>query len=279
MAKKSTQISNRNANADHVISSVHTHGGQIARALHARAAALPEEEQLGEEAIAAFLRWLGANLRYRNQALAAAEMAYVEEQADDPALRAGRDLHVEALLTVAGRVRARIETVLGGQGLATYGMSGVTPRIPAALVEHVGVAIQLLRGRPQQADDGIGGVVDTARLADVLEAALAPVRQSMAVLTQERRELDAALLERNQALATWLDAYQGVAGALTALYRLAGYPELAQRVRPTARRSAGEELPAPVGEEPGDALPPADAPDAPGAPGAPADAPAAEQPA
>ena len=256
MAKKSTQISNRNASADHVISSVDTHGGQVARALHAGAAGLPPEEQLGEEVLASFLGWLGGNLRHRNQALAAAEMAYVEEQADDPPARASRDQHVEALLTCAGRVRARIESVLGEQGLATYGMSGPTPRIPAALVEHATVASQLLRSRSQRVDDGIGSIVDTARLADVLEDKLVLVRQSMDVVTQERRELDAAMLERNQVLATWVEAYQGVAGALTALYRLAGYQELAQRVRPTARRSAGEELPPPVAAAPA----PADAP-------------------
>jgi hypothetical protein len=58
---------------------------------------------------------------------------------------------------------------------------------------------------------------------------------------REARELEDAFALRDRAIATWSDAYQGTATALEGLYRRAGWKELAEKVRPTARKVRGED--------------------------------------
>src|SRR4051794_19389800 len=57
----------------------------------------------------------------------------------------------------------------------------------------------------------------------------------------EARELEKALGARDQAVELWTEVYQGVATALSGLYRLAGRKDLADRVRPTSRTLSGED--------------------------------------
>ncbi len=250
MASKSKQVRNQNANGDFVVSSVDTHGDDIARQLAVMNSGLAEDERMSEEALRSYLSWFAAVLRAQNQSLATAEDKYVSEQADDPAVRTRRKDATAELVAATIRVRGRIESLRGAEGLATYGLEQVTPRQSIALAEHVGMAIKLLRQRPVQIDDPLLGMFDSAEVANGLEAVLAPLLQSLQDTQREKRELEATLIERNRALSDWLLRYRGVAGALTGIYLLAGAEELAQRIRPTVRRVTGQEPPPAPGEGP-----------------------------
>ncbi len=252
MASKSKQVRNQNANGAFVVSSVDTHGDDIARQLATMNHGLAEDEQLSDTALRRYLSWFAAVLRAQNQSLAVAEETYVSEQADDPAVRARRDVTAAEVTAVVVRLRGRIESLFGTRGLAAYGLEQVTPRQPQALADHTGMAIKLLREQPVQLEDPVLGRFDSAEVANGLEAALAPLVEALHDTQREKRELESALIDRNRALADWSLRYRGVAGALTGMYLLAGAEELAQRIRPTVRRLTGQEPPPVDGDGDGD---------------------------
>ena len=259
MANMSILVQNRKSNARFAASSVKTHREELVRGLMERNAELPVTQQIDEGTIRLFVDWLGANIDHKTETMMASELAYVTEQADDPETRARRDAAVEPVATSVSRARVRIESVLGDDGLASYGLKKPLPRQPQEVADYVRVVIKLMRDKPRIVDDKVGGVLDTTVLADALEAVLAPLEQALIDVQTEQRELEGAMIRRDDQVSDWHEVYQGGATALTGLYRLAGQLALSQRVRPTVRRASGIE-PAPVEGEPVE-LP---APDAPG---------------
>lgn len=245
----SAQTRARLANAELVIESVASHGEDVATGLDAHNAELPADEQLSREAILAFLRWLAAALRSRNQALAIAESSYAAEQHGDPAERAQRNQLAPALYTRATRARERVASVLGEDALPIYGMRRPVPRHPGQLVDYVEVAVRLLRKHARREDDGIGSTLDTTVLADKLSEAMDPLRLALSDFAAERRRREGALACCSDVTSAWRNAYHDIATALTGLYRMSGHRDLAERVQPTPRRSAGAEAP-PKPDEP-----------------------------
>jgi hypothetical protein len=255
MAQRTTLVSNRIHNGKEVVAAARTHRDAIAAALAAKVAGWSEERARG------VLETLADHLDAHTRGLAGAEDRYVAEQADDPPLRDRRDRAAAALLDLSVRARSRIEDALGASGLERYGFEGPTPRHPGGLASHVENTVNLLRSEPAEVDDGLGGRFRTTALADRLAAALAPLRDALEALRVEGREHEAAITERDRALAAWTEAYQGVAGTLVGLFRLAGRADLAARIRPTERRASGRDVAAPV-DEPTEPAPP-DAPSPP----------------
>jgi hypothetical protein len=258
MANMSVLVRNRKSNARFAASSVKTHREELVQGLMKRNGALPVTQQIEESTIRLFVDWLGATIDHKTEDMVGAELAYVTEQADDPETRARRDAAVGPVSTGVSRARVRIESVLGDDGLASYGMKKPVPRLPQEVADYAGVAVKLMRDKPRAVSDGVGGVVDTIVLADALDEVLAPLNQALSDVQTEQRELEGAMIRRDDQVSDWHEVYQGGATALTGLYRLAGQLALSQRVRPTVRRGAGIE-PAPVEGEPVE-LPAPDAP-------------------
>jgi hypothetical protein len=251
MAKMSVQVQNRSANAAHVVSSLDEHQEAVVQGLLARNASLPPERRINEEILRQFLRWLAATLDSKTMSMVAAEMAYIDEQADDPAVRLRRDEAVPVLVLAVTRVRNSVSSVLGEPGLATYGLRELVPRTPAELSDYARVAMSLFLGHPRQLDDGIGGTFDTAVLAATILAALTPLDEALRDLRREQRQLEGAMLRRDAEVADWQSIYTYGATTFASLSHMAGHPGLAARVRPTARRSDGRDA-APGDEVPGD---------------------------
>lgn len=243
MANMSIQVQNRSANARFTVRSLTTHREEVIRGLLAHNAYLPIGVRIDEGTLRAFLDWLSATMSYKTEAMVAAEMNYVNEQADDPAVRARRDKAMEPVLTALSRLRVRVGSVLGDEGLNTYGLRKQVPRLPNELADYATVVVTLLRGRSRTVSDGLGGVLDTLILAAALEDALAPLRQALDDLATEQRELEGAMIRRDGLVGEWHEVYQGGATAVTGIYRMAGQLALSQRVKPTTRRGAGEEPP------------------------------------
>lgn len=251
MAKMSVQVQNRSANAAHVVSSLDEHQETVVQGLLARNASLPPDRRINEEILRVFLRWLAATLESKTASMVAAEMAYVDEQADDPAVRVRRDEATSVLSLCMTRVRSSVSAVLGDPGLATYGMVEQVPRTPAELSDYARVAMNLFLGHPRQQGDGIGGTFDTTVLAATILGALSPLDQALRDLRAEQRQLEGAMLRRDAEVSEWQEVYVHGATTFSSLYRIAGHPGLAARVRPTSRRTEGRE-PAPGDEVPGD---------------------------
>jgi hypothetical protein len=241
--RKSVQVSNRNANADFVISSVDAYAEDVAHRLARYDAQLPPDRQLGEVGLKRFLIWSRDMLEHQNQRLTGAEMAYVRAQAVIGHSRAHRDEKHERLQIRLSAVRTRVEGGLGAETLAQYGLSDRPPRNPEAAVAYASVCIQLLRDYPQSFIDDLGEPTDTQVLAGILEEDHECLRQALVEVQRDKRRLDAAMLHRNGVLDEWHEFYRGFAGVLTHIYAMAGRADLAERMEPTLRRMRGNQGP------------------------------------
>lgn len=236
MAKMSVLVNEQQANASYVVSSVTTYREPVMAGLLALNAGLPPEDRLEGEVAQQFLTWLAKVLEHKNNTLISAEAAYVAEQADDEPLRSERDERQESLAGQVMRVRDRVEASFGRDSLSGYGMGKRTPRNLQELMAYAKTGAELLRVNPRTVDDGMGGQVSTVVLAESIDGVRRQVEDSVRALVRERRELDAARIQRNAAQDDLIETYQIVAGLLIYVFRLAGHPELAERIRPGLRR-------------------------------------------
>lgn len=223
-----------------------THRAQIADALAARAIAAQGANTLVTKDVAvAFVNFLIDDLKHSTSGLNNAEMVVVDEKADDVGLRDIRDNAMTQLQSGAVRVRSMVFDALGQSGLETYGLAGETPRTTRELVAHAHTVHQLMQSRPFQVSvDGV--TFDSAAMATTLKAKADAVETAFANMQREEQELANALGKRQMAIGDWTDVHQGVADALTGLFRLAGRSDLAERVRPTNRTLSGEDAPDPT---------------------------------
>lgn len=81
--------------------------------------------------------------------------------------------------------------------------------------------------------------VDRPAVAAYLRASATHVSTSLDHVSREKREEQAARLKRDEADALLRRVYAGFADALAGLASAVGLVDVAQRVRPTARRRAG----------------------------------------
>jgi hypothetical protein len=272
MARTSIVVSEQKSNAAFVASALTVHEEPVVTGLLANNAALPPEDHIDPAVLKQLFAWLGKLLQQKGNALAAAEAAYVSEQADDVPLRIERDARHETLSAHSILVRDRVETHIGRDSLAAYGLSNRTPRTAPDLLIYAKTASALMREQPREVPDGMGGVLSTVALADSLDGMCSALDASVQQLVNEQRELDAARAARNTAQGELVAMYQMIAGLLVYVFRLAGHPDLADRIRPVVRAAR---RPAPPDD--GTTLPPDDGTTLPpdgDAPGAAPDAPA-----
>jgi hypothetical protein len=187
------------------------------------------------------------------------EVALAGERADDPEHREERDLLADELYESVVRARSLMESVREGQS-RRFGLDGATPRTPKALEAFARNAIEALR-KADETFSSLGMTVSTTTLADQLETSHAALRDKLVELKGEERKAEGLLVKRDDALDEWERVYRAVARMLQGAYRLAGDDELADRVRPTLRRSRGVEGPEDVDLD--DDLEPADEDDTP----------------
>ncbi|MEL6179060.1 MAG: hypothetical protein AAFS10_08905, partial [Myxococcota bacterium] len=101
-------------------------------------------------------------------------------------------------------------------------------------------ALHLLQSRPHTFTL-YGKTITTDDLIDDLSTPLANLQQALADVRKESRELDLALDNRNTIRQGFEVAYISVVDLFGALFRLAGHPRLAARLRPTQRAVRGDE--------------------------------------
>ena len=235
MARTSVTVSDQKSSAAFVASATTIYRDAVVAGLLAHNDVLQPEDRIDAAVLQQFLTWLGKILQQKGNTLATAEAAYVSEQADDVPMRTGRDAKHEALSGQVVLVRDRVGTHAGPEVLSAYGLSKPKPRTPQDLVPYARTAIALLREQPRTIPDGMGGTIDTVVLAGSLEGLCNDLEASIEQLVTEQRELDAARFTRNAAQEDLIATYQVIAGLLAYVFRLAGHPDLAERVRPVIR--------------------------------------------
>lgn len=235
MARTSVTVSDQKASAAFVASATTIYRDAVVAGLLAHNDVLQPEDRIDAAVLQQFLTWLGKLLQQKRETLTTAEAAYVSEQADDVPVRTERDARYDALDSQVTLVRDRVETHAGRGSLSTYGLSRRKPRTAQDLLTYAQTATKLMREQPLMVPDGMGGLLSTVALADSLDGLCEALSASVQQIVTERRELDAARVARNTAQDDLIVMYQMIAGLLAYVFRLAGYPDLAERVRPTVR--------------------------------------------
>jgi hypothetical protein len=226
-----------------VVSSVQTHGPDVAAAL---TAVLFPQGAPASFTVPELLAVLAGALTNAGDALAQADVAHAAELADDAAPRRARDEAFTELREQVMGARTTLASVYGNRILVSYDLAGETPEDTDLLLQRATSVAGLLETRaitekPRQ----MGVSVDAQAIAKAMRDTMTTLRRALDDVRREEREAQLTLARRNDAAATWSERYQGVADIVTGIYELVGRNELADVVRPTMRRrsAAAEEVP------------------------------------
>ncbi len=262
-SKLSKMAANRLAVTATVTSSATVHGAEIADNLHHLL--FPDGPQR-TEVTHKFLSVLGSLLDRAAVEVQEADLAHAAEMLDDEEPRQRRDDAQNLLAATLLEQRKVLDSLYGERLSGVYGLAAALPTQSTALLQRARTVCQQLRSQPITARPLRAGLtVKASDLLTELTERIEALSSALGDVKREEREGQLTLERKNQATAEWQTTYQGVTYAFYGLYLLAGRPDLAERIEPTARRRAG--LPEP-GDESGDASPDPTAP----APAAPAPA-------
>ncbi len=164
------------------------------------------------------------------------ERDYIDEQDDDVSLRgkiaeAGIELDHKLRLT-----RDHIRTFESEDTLIIYGLDEPPPRARKALVGYAKNAVAQLHAHPFRFSGELGQVIDTRKVAVLLDELLEPFELLVSEMNKEMSQLRVALDARNCAIDRWTDTYQGVSCSLEGLFRLADLHLIAEHISPSYAR-------------------------------------------
>ncbi len=250
MAKIGKYAQNRVSTGSKVIASGQANKGKLSESLVKLGGILLAQAEF-------FIAWILAKLQAANDQLEAAEIALSAEKADDNPVRLKYGQATRDAIKYVIRVRAAVLGALGEDALPTYGLEGSTPRTGIPLRAYLANVANLLGEHPAVVEDELSKF-DTAVVQTGVQAKHDALDGAIKQINKEERELQAALIARDKTLDHWADIYQGVANILEGLYRLVGFKELADQVRPTVRRLSGADDSGDLDEVPAEV--PADGP-------------------
>lgn len=237
MSKVTKAVAARVAISKTVLSSVEVHGAEVSEALSKLLFPEGEPKKVSTEV---FLAALGSALSRASAEISEADIAHARELSDDAGPRAARDEAVAVLRERMINTRGTLLNVYGAGILGSYGLLGETPLETELLLAKATHVEELLRTRPIEEEAIQEGVtVNPTALAKGLKDQVKRVKDALQSVQREEREAQLTQSRRNDAIAAWSSCYQGVADIMTGIYELVGRADLADRVRPTARRRAG----------------------------------------
>jgi hypothetical protein len=240
MSEISKQVANRIAWARFVVSSCRIHGEPVKAVLAQLYDGIDgfDGTQFGE-----VMDTAAARLGTATDEMRAAELALAAELSDDDEHRGRRDEVVEQLREELFAGRDVLERGLGEGAASAYGLSSAPPRRPDALLAFAENVINLLQETPESGTDVFGNAVETAAIASSLEQSHARLEAALDQIDQETRKAQQARAARDEVVDQWAEVYRGTATVLSGLFLLAGRRDLADRVRPTIRGTAGKSEP------------------------------------
>jgi hypothetical protein len=229
----SKQVANHIATARTVLSSVEHHGPIVIG---------PLEQELKKYVPVAtnfseLFQGLSTYLNEVTQNMQNADIALAQERADDPQYREKRDNAVQELTKTISRVKE----ILPDSHLSQYGLDGTPPSSPDGLINYGLKIIGLLKEKPELLNPPEYSFIqfNVDFVIEYLTACINNLSESLIDVKREEREAQATLENRDQKIAEWKSAYVGVASILAGFYQLAGRIDLADRIRPTVRKTSG----------------------------------------
>jgi hypothetical protein len=251
----SKEVTDRQKSARAVAAAAEAHAAEAAtKVADALAPHLVAGERMPD--VALLLRLFGRGILAHGDALARADLAHEKELSDDAGPRRRRDESAAALYQTSYETRDLVASHYGDEGLAALSMSAPAPADPTALVHWVTAAVARLHDAKAKlpAPRRKAVRVDRNALGDELAAALPALTAALKDVDRERREADATLAAKGQAMEGYDGAFRRGAGALTAMFRAAGMDDLAGKVRPSGRRPGQTADGEPAPDAPPDAV-------------------------
>lgn len=183
---------------------------------------------------------LGAHLDRTTAALVQTDRDHTVELADDDGARQSRDERGVDLKDLLGALRSNLIRNYGSGAAGAYGLGVTLPDDASELLLLAGNVENLLRTRPlTEPPKNKSLKVDPILAADDVRDAADALRTALEGVEREKREAQLTLGAKNDAMNAWGAAYPAVADGAAAFFALGGRADLAQRVRPTARRRVG----------------------------------------
>jgi hypothetical protein len=165
------------------------------------------------------------------------------ERSEDDDARIERDRVTAKVRAALLLIRDAASGAFGADVLRTIGLTGRLPEHAEALLaftRNTVTKLPLLATKTSAKAfvqfDAIAAAADLDELGNALAAALTSV-------ARDARETQMAQAARNAAVERWRLHYTTVANLIEGLLRMAGFHHVADRVRPTRRRRAGETEP------------------------------------
>jgi hypothetical protein len=176
--------------------------------------------------------------------MAEKDLAVGEEIADDSQYRDQRDNWHGELRTEYLSLKSIFSSFYGDAILSTYGLSGDTPASLEQLITSSKNVIQLLNKNPLPVPAKKGlQQPDATLLANELSEKVQAVEQALRNIKREEKELELAVRDRDISIDKWQKTFSPSATIFAEVLNLGGRNDLAERVRPTARRVSGTEDP------------------------------------
>jgi hypothetical protein len=231
-------IRNRRKSGDSVGASVDTHLEEVVVPLE-----VTFTEQLVEGEILPDLRTV---LRILQRLLAVAVRQLVgagerhrDEIDNDIRLRQRRDELVGFLGTKVSRFRNTLDGVFGaGSAIQLAGLGGRTEQEPMALLAQVeDILRRFANPTTELGSPGFGLQLDPTTVVGEFQGEYQELRDLLSELQSENRRSDATVIAKQAAMEDYDKQFRWIAGCLESLYHLAGQHELAERVKPSTRRS------------------------------------------
>jgi len=165
-----------------------------------------------------------------------ADARHEAELRDDDAPREARDAAVSDLTDAITELREVITGLFGAKSLKLVQLVGSTPREPVALSRFAHNVIDGLGAAKLPAPRVKGAEFDAKAFAKRLRGHVKALDAAVADVTREAREAQVTQAAKVSAIAAHDTLFASVANVAEGLLTLVGKNDLAERVRPSARR-------------------------------------------
>jgi hypothetical protein len=228
-------VEERIRSSELVIASLEEHSEVLGSAIAER---LPSEDPEGlREAVQLLVRASAAQLGRVSERMKEADLAHLEELADDPPWIEARDRAESALRDTFFDLRSLVRTVYGDEALETLALKETPPRSARGLLTYAERAKERLRYDAELTNPARRGAhIDRIAFAEEIGAQLPLLSEALENLAREEREAEESQAVQQRAMLENDALFARVTALAVALFRLGGEEELAREVRPSGRR-------------------------------------------
>lgn len=237
MSQPSKAVIDRIAISRTVIDSLKQHAPEIATDLERKLFphGVPQQLKVVDIVLA-----LQSTLARATENMRNADAAHQIELADDVVPRALLDQRCDMLKAFLVSLRATLVSTYGTNVASAYTIPPQIPDDPETLLPIAIGVERLLRERSLVESPKIKSLaIAPLAVAEDLAVAIAELRRALSDVNREQREAIVSQSVRERALAEWFATYIATAETSCGVYKLAGYPELAEGIKPTSRRLSG----------------------------------------